>query len=161
MDGRVFLKVKIKSLAEESKIIRHEERKRKVPQRDRKHGKTDTPVTLFDAAERREGDRVWRKARRDRAWYPQSVAELHQLQLHRVNVVSKEARLSHLAYGYIRGRNLVQVDGCKGLTYEDAARVKVMVKKYGQVGAEDSFYGWLGVPPPDVTVAPTMALVAN
>lgn len=134
MDGRVYLKIKLKSLAAESRIIRHEERKRKVSRANRgvRHngGGKLSPEVHKVAVETRKYKAERRAKRRSRDWYPKSVAELHELQLHRRNVVSKEARLTHIAYAYIRGRTLAQTDGCKGLLPDDWRRIATMVKKY-------------------------------
>lgn len=91
-DRREMLRVKLKSLAEESRIIRKEER--------RTHG-----------------------ALRD---------ELH---LHRVGVVRYEARCTHIAYGLIRGRTLMQMEGRDTMYPLIAEKVSAMLKKYGPVVA--------------------------
>ncbi len=103
MDKRVFLKVKIKSLAEEARIIRKEERKR--------HG-TD--------------NRLEREA----------------LYTHRVNVVRSEQRHSLLAYGFLRGRRVDQIEG-KTLTRVDWKKVRSMVERFGPVQVT-GFDKWLG-----------------
>ena len=103
-DRRVFLKVKIKSLAAEARIIRAEEGKRK--------GK--------DNEEERAG--------------------LHE---HRVRVVRSEQRHTLLAYGFIRGRALEQIEP-KSTTPVDWKKVKGMVERYGAYGAVSGFDRWLG-----------------
>ena len=70
-DRRVHLKVKIKSLAAEAKIIRREER------------------LVLEKIRRGWTDRVW---------------AFDTLQSHRKGVVRTEARASHLAYAFIRGK---------------------------------------------------------
>ena len=70
----VQLKVKIKSLAAESTIIRKEEQKRA----------------------KRKGEKQPRS--------PEVIADRQSLQDHRRYVVREEARCSLLAYGYLRGR---------------------------------------------------------
>lgn len=75
-DRRVHLKVKIKSLAVEAKIIRHEERRAKARARS---------VRASEEA---------------RKW---ASHELTSLQYHRRWGVRKEARHSQLAYAFIRG----------------------------------------------------------
>jgi len=93
-DRRLFLKVKIKSLAEEARIIKHAEKKH-----------------------------TW-------------VCE--ELRIHRICVVRLEARATHLAYGFIRGKTRQQIEakhhplgayGNKTLQ----SKVKAMVDKYGKV----------------------------
>lgn len=135
MDRRVYLKVKIKSLAEEARIIKHEERKRKVPRLSRKDRR------IRDVALRNEM-RASRELRRSRDWYPRSAAELHELHLHRINVVRKELRLSNIAYGFIRGLELSQVDSGARLTSSDWKRVGMMVEKYGAQGSLEGFLSW-------------------
>jgi hypothetical protein len=96
VDRREMLRVKLKSLAEEAKIIRREEH--------RTHG-----------------------ALRD---------ELHT---HRVLQVRSAARATHLAYGFIKGRTLAQMeptrrpvpDYIESLLWAD---VRKMLKKYGPFG---------------------------
>lgn len=90
VDRREMLRVKIKSLAEEAKIIRQEERKTRGLLRD----------------------------------------ELH---LHRVREVRSEARASHLAYGFIRGRTLDQMEKRSELQ-PDWEKIKRMCAKYGPAG---------------------------
>lgn len=87
VDRREMLKVKVKSLACEAKIIRKEEKRSCGPLRE-------------------------------------------ELYLHRVNVVRREARHAHLAYGFIRGRTIEQME-CKKSPPYDKAKVEKMIKKYG------------------------------
>lgn len=88
MDERVYLKVKIKSLGEEARIIRKETKKATLP--SIKNG----------------------------------------LYRHRIDVVRVEARHTHLAYGFLRGREYRQIEhGAK--TKPDWKKVRRMVEKYG------------------------------
>ena len=86
-DRREMLRIKLKSLAVEARIIRREEL---------------------------------------RAWGPLRE-ELHR---HRIDVVRAAARESHIAYGFIRGRTLEQMEAksAKPVSWE---AVRKMVKKYG------------------------------
>jgi len=95
----VFLKIKLKSLAAEARIIRAQERKTK--------GK-------------------WNGTR-------------EALYLHRVKDVRSEARSTHLAYGYLRGRTRCQIEN-KCVVEPDWKRVEAMVKKYGALDAK--FAAW-------------------
>jgi hypothetical protein len=149
MDGRVYLKIKLKSLGEESRIIRHEERKRKVPGRYVMTANRENEESKVIARGARANLRQMRSKRRGRDWYPKSVAELHQLQLHRRNVVSREARLTHIAYAYIRGRDLVKTDSCKGLLTADWERIGTMIKKYGSGKDMKEFHNWMVAAYPD------------
>lgn len=90
IDRREMLRVKIKSLAEEAKIIRKEEQ------------------------------RTWGGLR----------DELH---VHRVREVRNEARAAHLAYGFIRGRTLDQME-VRALSAPDWEKIKYLCKRYGPVG---------------------------
>ncbi len=80
-----MLKIKLKSLAEEARIIRREERR--SPWRD----------------------------------------ELHH---HRIHIVRRAARETHIAYGLIRGRRLDQIEREGSRPYDQKA-VDAMLKKYG------------------------------
>lgn len=101
IDRREMLRVKLKSLAEEARIIRREE------------------------------SRSWGQLR----------DELHR---HRVNEVRSEARATHLAYGFIRGLTLEQMEPTRtqNLKYSHGERmekalferVRKMLQKYGPKG---------------------------
>lgn len=88
MDERAYLKVKIKSLAEEAKIIRKETKRAK-------------------RASIRDG-----------------------LALHRKGIVRCEARHTHLAYGFLRGRDYRQMEP-KAHEAPNWEKVRKMVEKYG------------------------------
>ena len=88
MDERTYLKVKIKSLAEEAKIIRAETKKAKH-------------TSIKDGLYR-----------------------------HRIDVVRVEARSTHLAYGFLRGRGYRQMESVAH-SAPDWKRVRKMVEKYG------------------------------
>ena len=109
MDRRKFLKIKLKSLAEEARIIRHEERKLRCK-----------PSPHYDCTEN------------------QSVR--NELRNHRLRVVRPEARATHIAYGFLRGRSYRQLERLpkdrkpsflEGPKWD---RVEAMVKKYGKLG---------------------------
>lgn len=88
MDERTYLKVKIKSLAEEAKIIRLETKRAK-------------------RASIKDG-----------------------LALHRKGIVRSEARHTHLAYGFMRGREYRQMEP-KAHQEPNWEKVRKMVEKYG------------------------------
>lgn len=95
-----FLKVKIKSLVAESKIIRGEEKK----------SSNDLRGFLY---------------------------------MHRVGTVRRESRSSHLAYGYMRGKTLSQLEG-KAIRYRVIDhRAHQIVKKFGTKDAYEGFTDWL------------------
>lgn len=87
MDHRVYLKVKIKSLAAEAKIIRHAEQKH-----------SSLRAGLAD---------------------------------HRRGVVRDEARLTLLAYGFLRGTPYLKIESKCELA-PDWSRVLKMVQRYGR-----------------------------
>lgn len=87
MDERIYLKVKIKSLAAEAKIIRLEEKRAKR-------------VSIRDG-----------------------------LADHRRGVVRIEARHTHLAYGFLRGKEYKQIEA-KAHEAPDWKRVRKMIQKY-------------------------------
>lgn len=108
----VFLKVKVKSLAAEAKIIRHEERRCKNIQRF--------------------GDEKERTV----AWLLRG-----SLAGHRRGVVRKEARHSLLALGYLRG-NLYRAMERTCHENPNWEEVERMVKKYGPPAHNTSFENW-------------------
>lgn len=98
IDRREMLRVKIKSLADEARIIRREERRACKP------GRVYAPLQA-------------------------------ELWLHRVRDVRSEARATLLAYGFIRGRTLTQMEGEKSKPSDYIwKRVKTMLQKYGPAG---------------------------
>jgi len=98
--NKVQLKVKIKSLAEEARIIRKEER----------------------------------KAVKKRDFLLREV--LYQ---HRVYDVRQEARLSQLAYGFLRGRSYSEIEQ-KTTKPVDWKRVRQLVEKFGRVWDQKESY---------------------
>jgi len=89
MDERICLKIKIKSLAAEAKIIRKEEKRVKF----------------------------------------QSIRE--SLYRHRIDVVRYEARHTHIAYGFLRGRTYAQIEA-NPKTPPNWDKIRKMVEKYGR-----------------------------
>lgn len=103
--SNVFLKVKVKTLAEEARIIRREERIKKAQARyARAKGKDDAGIGIDMVRE--------------------------QLYMHRKFQVRKEARCTHLAYAYLRGIPYTMLERTMKTqpNWENVAR---MVKKYG------------------------------
>lgn len=99
----VYLRVKIRSLAEEAKIIRSEERK-----------------ISFEVKERHP--RRTLSTEKDPVFFG--------LRQHRVEDVRREARASLLAYGLLRGRVYEQIErSCHEMP--DISRVRDLVQKYG------------------------------
>ncbi len=104
MSHVMFLKIKLKSLAAESKIIRSQELK------------------LSGGSKLRD-----------------------ELANHRRKDVREESRATHIAYGYLRGREYRQLEGPSSSTppKDNAAR---MVKKYGGIAALEGFESWISEP---------------
>ena len=103
-----MLKIKLKSLAEEARIIRHQERKM-----------------------------------RGVNWGGQSAT----FRNHRIMVVRFEARATHIAYGYLRGLEYLQIErtchdiGCS-LDKELWNKVEGMVKRYGSLRDSEKISNW-------------------
>lgn len=102
-----YLKIKIKSLAAEAMIIRHEERR---VIRHRRH--------LVG----RQGDEKALAALN---------AEQEGLYLHRIRDVRGEARAAQLAYAYLRGRHPYAKVEPAGSVYPPLGRIVDLVAKYG------------------------------
>lgn len=99
VDRREMLKVKIKSLAAESKMIRREEIGQK-----RINAKSGVAA----------------------------IELMTELWTHRTQVVRPASRLTHLAYGLIRGKTLEQMENkSPPLSDSDKKQVKEMIRKYG------------------------------
>ena len=108
---RIHLKVKYASLAEEAKIIRRLERK------------------------------ALKRARRVKAWseqYPltNDAKVFQSLRCHRKEVVRPEARSTHLAYGFLRGRDYKQIES-KCYNQPDWPRIEKLIEKYGEGDKRD------------------------
>lgn len=111
--SKLFLKIKLKTLATEARIIRAEEIKLRNRARQRRaKGKSVDVSALLDA--------------------------LHD---HRVKAVRRESRLTHLAYGFLRGRSYNAMERkATALKPSDWTRVKTMITKYG--GTECDLITW-------------------
>lgn len=156
-DRRHLLKIKLKSLAAESRIIRDSERRLTLR------------ISLPDGAEVEKmfkettGDksrarwlRNWKRAKRAelraKSWYNENRQSLEELHIHRTLHLRRAARASYLAYGFIRGRTLEQMEGPRRpatheelKVFEEAAR---MAYSYGPLGMSKSdstrdFYQWV------------------
>lgn len=115
MSGKRFLKVKIKSLAAEARIIKNEERKLKTV-------KVEVPV------KDRAGNVLRQKIVRKLAARKQ--LQFNSLREHRVGVVRAEARNSLIAYAFLRGRPY-SVVAPKDSRLVDRTSVARMALKYG------------------------------
>lgn len=120
------LKVKIKSLAEEARIIRHEERR-----------------ALKSA--------TWARSRQQPAELNAAESEYDGLYHHRTVDVRDEARAAQLAYGFLRGRayRTIENPGPTKLFRHVPERVVGLVSKYGGVAKADAttaIKDWLSPP---------------
>lgn len=121
---RLFLKIKIMSLAEEARIIRRHERK----------------LT---------GDIRWLSAHQKPVEARQEArATIHG---HRVLEVRGEARVAHLAYGFLRGTALEVIEA-KGSAKVDWKRVEKMAGRFGPVDGQ-AFKEWSGQKKPESAAA--------
>jgi len=110
------LKVKIKSLAAEQRIIRHEEHKAK--QSDLWHSRRDNRQDNGSPFICREQGALWQ---------------------HRIYHVRPEIRSAHIAYGLLRGKKLEQIESPrtdksllrKPYRAPDWKRIKSLLTKYG------------------------------
>jgi hypothetical protein len=129
-DQRHLLKIKAKHLAAEARIIRHAERKLQLPTFS--SFKSDSPLepnrteTVYYTKAQRDQDpgavaeaakgirllvRRRRAAARNAEWYDRNRSMLASMQSHRRGELRREARATHLAYGFLRGRVLAELEG--------------------------------------------------
>ena len=108
----IKLKIKAKSLAEEARIIRKEERKLKEIPFHKRSKVVGTGHSQY------------------------VVCHLSTIQLHRKWYVRNEARATQLAIAYIKGKDYLQVEkstkSTDVLRYYIVPRILAMVKKYGE-----------------------------
>lgn len=122
---KVYLKVKIKSLAAEAQMIRSEERKCNIGCRARvKIRRRLRKSNELTTTERSKMERQLA------APSEKAMKAFWGLRYHRVYDVRGEARAAHVAYGFLRGRTYAQVEGA-ALSSPDWPRVEALVKKYG------------------------------
>ena len=119
MDDRLYLKIKIQSLAEEARLIRREENRQKTLRRQ-----SGTPT-------------VGRFARAERYFWG--------LREHRINDVRDEQRATLLAYAFLRGKTYAEAEGNARQGEPRWRRVLEMVLKYGDRTTEqrDAFTAWV------------------
>jgi hypothetical protein len=116
-DRRHLLKLKLKSLAAEAKILRQAEsclQFQANPMRLAPHAVPDEIASLGDkaiAAWFRAELRDQRKQWREKPWYGENRERLNGMQLHRTVELREAARATHLAYGFIRGKTYRQIEG--------------------------------------------------
>lgn len=121
IDDRLYLKVKLISLAKEAKVIRGFERKGKVVARTESDVRPEP--TVVDG-------HPFGTPKRLRTRYSFSPLRRDGLYRHRVDIVRVEARLTNIAYGFIRGKSYSQIE-TNATTPIDWTRVQKMVEQYG------------------------------
>lgn len=166
-----YLRVKIKSLAAEASIIRHEERRAKTSRAYRREAKrrlrlgVETgPAAIpvgqkgeFRTLTNSEAELATKQAQ------PPSTEQLdlwHGLNSHRRNEVRHEARCAQLAYAFIRGRAYRQVEATRKMIAVNTGlrgsrqlkivptnppnyvRVAQLVTKYGAPVSADEIKKW-------------------
>lgn len=139
-DQRHLLKIKIKSLAAEARIIRREEAKRKIPHMMPSGDALDLMMAAGNSSDRARWLRGWRRSQRaafrGKSWFGESQKQLEQMHIHRTLHLREITRASHLAYGFIRGRTLLQLEATRH-PLDPATRERIsleaerMVVKYG------------------------------
>jgi hypothetical protein len=166
-----FLKVKIKSLAEEAKIIRHEEhlvyanraaRKRwrqiklgQEPAGEHTNSNRFSEQDVIAAVDKVKASRGEIPNIKAPARHSEAHRNLYlELQNHRKLVVRPEARATLLAYGFLRGRHYKDIEGKRHEIIDSyTERVVIdkairMTHKYGEkVGTLEevaiTFWGWM------------------
>lgn len=137
----IYLKVKIKSLTDEARHIREMEHQFNIGHRARtrlrrcialesKHvqGNLTNRQTLSPAQIERMEKKLLHARRQLRNGRAQ--AAFSGLREHRKNDVRKEARSSFIAYGFLRGKTLNQIEQSDKPV--DWDRVEALVKKFGE-----------------------------
>lgn len=119
MGATIYLKVKLKALAAEARIIRSEEKKAK---------RNKTAIHEIG--------------------HPFGDLLINSLHHHRVVIVRREARATLWAYGYLRGRAFEQVERMNISMYNSDTYVELrkktesMVRKYGTAEQLQALPNW-------------------
>ena len=139
---KAYLKVKIKSLAVESTIIRHEERRYNVGSRGRKRARRALAKT-------NDLSKTQIKNLQKALQQPteQDLQTFWGLRSHRIYDVRSEARSAQLAYAFINGTPYEKVEPtvCKD-NKPDIDRIKRLVKKYAPpttTGYDSALENWI------------------
>lgn len=123
--SQLFLKVKIKSLGDESRTIHLEEMRAKARFRRAKKHYQDARIG------QEELDRS--RAR--------NLPVLDALHAHRVAVVRVEARATQVAYGYLRGRDYLTIES-SAKSQPNWPAVRRMIGRYGTADQQEKFEAW-------------------
>lgn len=141
VDRREMLRVKLKSLMEEAKIIRHEERRgagKKLEQaRKRFRVQMKGATAIKNADVRKEAIasvRIEYRLARSKCKPRRQIDPLYEeLRLHRIRELRAEARATHIAYALIRGRPIEKIETAAKVQ-PDWPRIDRLLAKYGQRG---------------------------
>jgi hypothetical protein len=157
-DRRHLLKIKLKSLAAEAKIIKKAEGRLRIteprspiPREATKEEHVANPELAHAAALiLRLAKRQHRAKFRSQPWYDANRSQLAEMQLHRVGTLRSAARATHLAYGFLRGRTYDQMEGTHKLppsgTYERLIEDRLIADAAKMAAA----YGAVGIPKCDI-----------
>jgi len=132
----VELKIKIKSLAAEAGIIRHEERKLVRP-KPRSRGlrtlKSGLPVVVPVERRTKTGAIPWARDHQKTKEVAALDMRYNKLRHHRTIVLRREARASQLAYAYLRGRRYDETEH-KDSVFDSGviATAARLIGKYGE-----------------------------
>ena len=133
------LKIKIKALAAEAKIIANEERK--LAAWARRHRFYVEPQNVWQTAI--TGESVDDCAARHRRYSAEFECSRESLHLHRVGVVRTELRHSLLAYGFLRGRPRDRVESkYRPGNSPDMERVRSIAVRFGASHNPTRFGEW-------------------
>ena len=123
--SRIYLKIKLKSLAAEARIIRHEETKWKLRSRPYRRAR-DAAYAAYLASTANQmpelPEEAQKLSRHDTIFW--------KLREHRTFEVRSEARNTVIAYGYLRGLPYAAIEQ-KSETSPDWNRIAKMIEKYG------------------------------
>lgn len=136
---KIYLKIKIKSLAVEATMIRQEERRHNPGHRARVRARRllDGKTRLSDAemsnidVKRSRAFRILKRKPTE-----QAVNAFWGLRHHRTGDVRSESRSAHVAYGFLRGLPYARIEGT-AKTAPDWSRVEALVRKYGEDDIRD------------------------
>lgn len=125
MDRRLHLKIKIKTLAEEARIIRREESKQIESM--------DTLRLAAKSVAYHGSNEVTKEASEQIAAYLSAHESTRRgLREHRIGMVRRESRLSQIAYAVIRGKSLAAtMPKMRPLTPIQVGTVIGMIERFG------------------------------
>lgn len=141
----VYLKIKIKSLANEAADIRKEKQRINLNSRARKRLSRDIAfgqVRTSNGARAEDFteiqlERMTKKLARSQAILrnPKAMERQQGLYQHLRDVVRPEARASYIAYGFLRGRTYSEIEE-NSQTKPDWEKVQRLIEKFAEVGSQ-------------------------